>query len=113
MDEILREHFPEILYRFSARADLVTEQSLWELKCTSQLTLEHKLQLVIYAWLYECRYELHKKKKDFHLFNIKTNEHLKLDASMDQLTKIIIEIIKGKTKSKPLTDDEFLLSISK
>lgn len=113
MDEILREHFPEFLYRFSARADLVTEQSLWELKCTSQLTLEHKLQLVIYAWLYECRYELHKKKKDFHLFNIKTNEHLKLNASMDQLTKIIIEIIKGKTKSKHLTDDEFLLSISK
>jgi len=112
IDEILKEYFPDVLYRFSARADLVTEQSLWELKCTSQLTLEHKLQLIIYAWLYECRYELHKKKKEFHLFNIKTNEHLKLNATTDQLTNIIVEIIKGKSKPTKLTDEDFLNSIS-
>ena len=32
---------------------------------------------------------------------------------MDQLTTIIVEIIKGKTKSKPLTDEEFLLNITR
>ena len=105
IDEILNDAFPDnITYRFSARADLITEQSLWELKCTSQLTLEHKLQLVIYAWLYECSSS---DKKKYYLFNIKTNEHLELQATREQLTNIIIEVIKGKTKMVALTDTEF------
>ena len=110
IDEILNEAFPAVTYRFSARADLITEDSLWELKCTSQLTLEHKLQLVIYAWLYECScVSSEKSNKKYYLFNIKTNEHLELVATRDEMTNIIIEIIKGKTKNTFLTDDEFIL----
>jgi hypothetical protein len=111
IDEILNDAFPDNItenrvYRFSARADLITEQSLWELKCTSQLTLEHKLQLVIYAWLYECS-SCRSDKRKYYLFNIKTNEHLELQATREQLTNIIIEVIKGKTKMVALTDAEF------
>ena len=115
IDEILNETFPNTIYRFSARADLITETSLWELKCTSQLTLEHKLQLVIYAWLYECSYSYNINhhntnncKKKFYLFNIKTNEHLELIATREQLTQIIIEVIMGKNKNAVLTDEEFI-----
>ena len=113
IDEILNEAFPNsnTIYRFSARADLITEKSLWELKCTSQLTLEHKLQLVIYAWLYSASYNRDSKNniKKFYLFNIKTNEHLELKATREQLTNIIIEVIKGKNKNTLLTDEEFVL----
>ena len=110
IDEILNEVFPgPTVYRFSARADLITEASLWELKCTSQLTLEHKLQLIIYAWLYECScVSADKSGKKYYLFNIKTNEHLELVATREELTDIIIEIIKGKTKNTLLTDAEFV-----
>lgn len=109
IDEILNEMFPNTVYRFSARADLITETSLWELKCTSQLTLEHKLQLVIYAWLYECSYNQNTNgKKNFYLLNIKTNEHLQLVATRDQLTQIIMEVISGKNKNTLLTDAEFV-----
>ena len=115
IDEILNDAFPDNItdnrvYRFSARADLITEESLWELKCTSQLTLEHKLQLVIYAWLYECSFSSRSdttSKKKYYLFNIKTNEHLELQATREQMTNIIIEVIKGKTKNVALTDAEF------
>ena len=115
IDEILNEAFPNSnkIYRFSARADLITEKSLWELKCTSQLTLEHKLQLVIYAWLYMASYNRDNNKiannKKFYLFNIKTNEHLELIATREQLTLIILEVIKGKNKNTLLTDEEFVL----
>jgi len=112
IDEILGESFPNILYRFSARADLITDTSLWELKCTSQLTLEHKLQLIIYAWLYECSYS-NKDKKNFYLFNIKTNEHLQLKATREQLTQIIIEVIAGKNKNALLSDAEFVHQFQK
>lgn len=113
IDEILNEYMPaetsNTVYRFSARADLVTDKSLWELKCTSQITLEHKLQLVIYAWLYECSYNnTNTAGKNFYLFNIKTNEHLQLIATREQLTSILIEVIKGKNKTTHLTDEEFI-----
>lgn len=108
IDDILKEHIPDIIYRFSARADLITEKSLWELKCTSQLTFEHKLQLIIYAWLDEFKYDLYKKKKDYYLFNVKTKEHLQLNATREQLTNIIVEILKAKSKNKTVTDKEFV-----
>jgi len=81
--------------------------SIWELKCTSNLTLEHKLQLVLYAWLYQSRYG-EKKEKEYHLFNIKTKEHLKLCASHSQLTTIVVEILKGKQTIPTLNDDDFI-----
>ena len=110
IDAILSRHFPDCLYRFSARADLLTELSIWELKCTSNLTLEHKLQLVLYAWLYQSRYG-EKKEKEYHLFNIKTKEHLKLCASHSQLTTIVVEILKGKQTIPTLNDDDFVNSL--
>ena len=58
------------IYRFSARAEIVTKSSLWELKCTNQLTIEHKLQLVMYAWLFQMKYTNH-EQKDYYLFNVK------------------------------------------
>lgn len=113
IDMLLREHFPDTVYRFSARIDLMTQQSLWELKCTSQLTLENKLQLIIYAWLYEYRHELNKKEINYHLLNFKTHEHLQLNATKEQLSTIVIEILKGKEKTLPITDEEFVEQFSR
>lgn len=95
-------------YRFSARADVITEKSLWELKCTNQLTIDHKLQLIIYAWLYEMKYTpaTGKKKLSYFLFNIKTNETLELKASLEQLTRIVSEIIKNKYYQREILSDE-------
>lgn len=100
------------VYRFSARADLITDTSLWELKCTGQLSLDHKLQLVLYAWLYQMKYLPDGNKplpKQYYLYNIKTSEWLRLEATLDQLTCIVTEIMKGKyLKPVELSDAEFL-----
>ena len=99
-----------VVYRFSARADLMTETSLWELKCTGQLSLDHKLQLVLYAWLHQMKYSPQPiPSLKYYLYNIKTNEWLQLEASLDQLTQIVTEIMKGKySKPVELSDEEFL-----
>ena len=111
IDEILASRLQDhtSIYRFSARADLVTNDSLWELKCTSQLNIDHKLQLVIYAFLNHFKYDGNIDHKKYHLYNIKTNEHLELKATPEQLITIIVEIIKNKYYKVPeLTDEEFL-----
>ena len=95
-------------YRFTARIDMVTQESVWELKCCQQITLDHQLQVVIYAWLWRTLHpECTKKVK---LFNIKTGEILELCATNDELTTIVVELLRGKYE-KPihLTDAQFLV----
>lgn len=112
IDIILKPHFTEnILFRFSAIIDVFSENSIWELKFTNQISIEHKIQLVIYAWIYQ---SMNLPSKDFKLFNIKTGELYVLNSNFDDLSTIVISILKGKYE-KPLikTDIEFRDSVKK
>jgi hypothetical protein len=106
IDEILKPHFETTIFRFSARIDLVTESTLWELKCTSKITIEHQLQVVIYAWLWKI---LVNDKRNFRILNIKTGEVLQLNATTEELSLIVIALLKGKYCDPVLkTDEEFV-----
>lgn len=115
IDEILQEHLPEYdrKIRFGVRVDLITQSTLWELKCTTETVIEHYVQLVLYAWLWRLRYEDgdddDEKNKQFRLFNIKTGEIFRLDATTEEMGNVVIEILKGKyIETLPKSDDEFL-----
>jgi hypothetical protein len=112
LDSVLFPYFGnESKFRFTARVDLLTESTLWELKCTSQLTMDHKMQLVIYAWLWRVLFESAEEtqKKQFRILNIRTGEMLRLESGMDDLTKIVTSLLRNKyEKPKKLTDPEFI-----
>jgi nucleoside-triphosphatase THEP1 len=94
------------VFRFTARSDLITKECLWEIKCTSALSIDHKLQLVIYAWLWRIT---ENKEKKFRLFNIKSGMVLSLCASMEDLNQIMVALLKGRyIHQEPKTDEEFL-----
>ena len=82
-------------YRFQARIDLLTDTILWEFKCTTKISVEHMLQLVVYAWIWMHVYNTPKR---FCLYNIKTNELWELNADKNELTKIVVELIRSKYK---------------
>ncbi len=109
IDELLKEEFMEI-FRFTGRIDLITDTILWELKCTSEITTEHILQLIIYAWLYEMRPDYtEEKKKEYKLFNIKTGELIRIDATKEDLTDIIKILLKNRfQKESKKSDEEFI-----
>ena len=93
-------------YRFSARLDVVTESTVWEIKCTTQITIDHMLQVVIYAWLWRM---VLGEKKEFRLFNLRNSSVYRLNATTEDLTKIVVELLRGKYESNvALTDQEFL-----
>jgi hypothetical protein len=103
---IERADIPEAKYRFTARVDMITENTIWELKCTSQITIEHLLQVVIYAWIWYCIHP--DSTKVFKILNIKTGEIFQLQSSMEQLSNIIARLLEGKYgKQKILSDDDF------
>jgi hypothetical protein len=107
IDAILAPHFNnKTIFRFSARVDLVTENTLWELKCTSKITIDHLLQVVIYAWLWKI---LIADDRNIRILNIKTGELLQLEATMDELTLIVVALLQGKYCPPVIkTDEEFI-----
>lgn len=100
----------ETRFRFSARVDLITESTLWELKCTSKISQDHLMQLVIYAWIWRLTNpELETGspiEKAFKIMNIRTGERLRLDATLDELTFIVVELLKGKYGETQTLDNE-------
>jgi len=94
-------------FRFSAIVDALTPTTLWEFKCTSTLTTEHQLQVVVYAWL--LRIVFPDISRVVRLFNIRTGEIQRLDATFDELTTIMVALLKGKyDKPEEKTDELFL-----
>jgi hypothetical protein len=115
MDRILNAAMPAMQahekYRFHARLDLVTKECIWEIKCTQQLTIEHMLQVVIYAWIARAmaNHGGDMGNKQVKILNIKSGEVLELCATLDELTEIIVMLIQSKYARKTvLTEDEFL-----
>ena len=107
IDAILNPFFDkETIFRFSARLDLVSENTVWELKCTSKITIDHLLQVVVYAWLWKI---LVADDRRIRILNIKTGELLELSASLDELTLIVVALLKGKYCDPVVkTDAEFV-----
>lgn len=107
--ELLTPHFPADSpkkFRFSARTDLITPQTIWELKCTSTLSMEHQLQLVVYSWIWQIIHP--ESPRSARLFNIRTGERLLLSGSFDDIHSIVVELLKGKYETPiPKTDEEF------
>ena len=107
IDSYLKEYFNEkVLFRFTARTDLITAETVWEIKCVREITMDHQLQVVIYAWLYQI---LGYPEKSFKIFNIRTNEVLKLNATREELDFIVISLLQGKyQRATKLSDEQFL-----
>ena len=94
-------------FRFSARVDLITPKNVWELKCTSAITMEHQLQLVLYAWLWAILRP--DTPREYRIFNIRSGEIQRFDASFETITHIVVALLKGKYVKLPeKTDDEFI-----
>jgi hypothetical protein len=107
IDRETTQYIPNKKFRFAARVDLITEKTIWELKTTSDLTIDHKLQLVIYAWLWEMR-PLNEDKV-FRLYNVKNNHLLRLNASVEELNLVVKTILKCRyIKAALKTDEEFI-----
>jgi hypothetical protein len=113
IDEFLTPHFgKDVKFRFTARTDLITSETVWEMKCTSKISIDHMLQVIIYAWLWRMRSSLDAQASDekvFKIFNIRTNELMRLDATMDDLNTIMLALLRGKFQKPELkVDKEFI-----
>jgi hypothetical protein len=100
----------------NGRIDVIDDVNVYELKCVDFLTIEHKLQLIIYEYL--CRKSdeenntILNSNKKFKLLNIRTGEILQFNKNnennkiIDNLFDLIIE--NKLNSDKKLNDTEFI-----
>jgi hypothetical protein len=112
IDIFVEKILPGKQFRFNARTDLITDTTVWEFKCTSALTHDHMLQLAIYAWLWNMKHmddDTDDNAKIFRLFNIKSGELLRMDASMGDLNNIMSSLLLSRyTEPVVLTNVQFV-----
>ena len=111
IDAVLSEYFDDsVRFRFTARTDIITAKTVWEIKCVREITMDHKLQVVIYAWIYSILNP--ETPRAFRVFNINTNEVLELKATFEQLNFIVVSLLQGKYQENVVkTDEEFINSL--
>lgn len=103
IDKTLAQYFPNIKFRFTAIVDVITDRTIWELKCTNDITFEHKIQVVVYAWLWQLIYNT---PKTFRILNIKSGEVWRLKSSIEDLTTIMVALLEKYIDTTP-EDDEY------
>lgn len=90
----------------SGRMDAIDDNYVWEFKCVSSITLEHLLQLAIYAWIYE---NTEGSNKKYRILNIRTGEVRELEYSSHIINAIIELIFINKYDQKFKDDDQKFL----
>jgi hypothetical protein len=70
----------------AGRVDAYDDNYVWEFKCVSALTMEHLLQLLIYAWIWEKCMGTNKK---YRILNIRTGEVRELNYQSHMVDAII------------------------
>lgn len=107
-NKILEPYFhKEKNFRFSARLDILSETSIWELKCTSKISQEHQLQVIIYAWLWNI---LHPESpRNVYILNIRTGEKQFLKQDQIIMSQIVVSLLMNKYDNyKILNNEEFV-----
>lgn len=108
--EYKTDEFPEfgnILVR--GRIDAFDKVTSYEIKCVDALTLEHKLQLLVYAWIWKQAYEHKYGSRTFKLLNVRTGEVCVLNAASPLVKEAMYILFQNKyAKTDPISDRLFI-----
>ena len=97
------------------RIDAFDDTTVYEFKCVDNISIDHKLQLILYSWLWK-NGDLYKNygNKNFKLLNIRTGELLQLTNDNFKISQIVELILANKfVKKIILKDDEFIKQVHK
>ena len=84
--------------------DTVDDELVLELKCTASLTLEHQLQLMIYAWMWR-HINANLGSRMFKLINMRTGEVQKLDPNSYLIDEAMLILLHNKYEKLPVVSD--------
>jgi hypothetical protein len=93
------------------RIDAIDDNNVWELKCVNNITLEHKLQLIIYYFIFKCTDIKVATDKEFKLLNMKSGELLNLVKDDTAIEYIMEKVFETKVMVKDKISDENFINL--
>ncbi len=104
------KHHKYGIIEIGGRIDAMDNENIYEFKCVDNLSIDHKLQIIIYEWMWRKSGMIDQYgMKEFYLMNIRTGEMLKLVKDYNKIDEIIEVIIEDKyNKKEELNEEEFL-----
>ena len=101
--------------KIGGRIDAFDDTTVYEFKCVDNISIDHKLQLILYSWLWKnCDLQTNYGNKNFKLLNIRTGELLQLTGDNYKITQVVELLLANKfVKKRILKDDEFLKQVHK
>ena len=94
----------------NGRVDAVDCDTLWELKCTNELTIEHKLQTLVYADMWRRGMQVMCGPRKCKLLNIRTEEMYELDTTSELITEAMILLLQNKYKGECKKSDAVFIT---
>ena len=96
----------------NSRIDAVTDDTIWEFKCVDELMLEHFLQLVVYAYVYNMS-NTNVERKKTKILNIRNGELYELVYNSEIVDQIMDTLFCHKyTTATKESDEEFIDQLS-
>ncbi len=93
----------------SGRLDAVNDDCIWEIKCVEGITVEHYMQVMLYAWIWRRGYEEEYGSREFRIVNVRTGQILRLRTESHLVEEAVRIVFANKWAKRPeLTDAEFL-----
>jgi hypothetical protein len=77
--------------------------------------MDHLLQVLLYAWIWRMLPGAPSTaKRAVRIFNVKTGEILRLEAETDELTEVVVVLLRAKyAQLPPVADEDFLATALK
>jgi galactitol-specific phosphotransferase system IIB component len=103
------------LIKIAGRIDAFDENTVYEFKCVDSISIDHKLQIILYCWLWKnSSLNIEYGAKNFVILNIKTGELIKLSDNYFIISQVVELILANKfVKKISLGDNEFINQIHK
>ena len=94
------------------RADLIDDDTLWEIKCVDSLKSEHIIQLALYAWLWYQTEQEELGQRAYKLINIRTGEIQQI-RGLQNLGFVMDFVLDNHFREKVTVTDEAFVERAK
>jgi nucleoside-triphosphatase THEP1 len=89
--------------------DAIDDDIIWEFKCVNELNLEHKLQVVLYAFIWNMFHKADDGPRKFRLLNIVNGDVLELDMTSNKFDEVVCALLRHKIETRDAVSDELFI----
>jgi len=110
---IFKEDLLKCDIEFNGIIDGFDKDIIWEFKCVEELTIEHFLQVILYAWLWKVVMLEKYGSRRFLLMNIRSEEIHELDTNSPLIDDVIKILLENKYCNEKEIDDDSFIQLNK